>query len=87
MQCREACGACCIAISISSPMPGLPDGKPAGMRCPHLLADYRCALWGKAERPQACEGLRPAPDICGNNRDEALLLLQDLERLTHPGKR
>ena len=27
------CGACCIAPSISSAIPGMPDGKPAGVRC------------------------------------------------------
>ncbi|MCF5019628.1 YkgJ family cysteine cluster protein, partial [Pseudomonas lactis] len=29
MKCREGCGACCIAPSISSPLPGMPQGKPA----------------------------------------------------------
>ncbi|MGI5837047.1 MAG: YkgJ family cysteine cluster protein, partial [Chloroflexota bacterium] len=24
MKCRIGCGACCIAISISSPVPGMP---------------------------------------------------------------
>ncbi|MCR3872443.1 YkgJ family cysteine cluster protein, partial [Pseudomonas aeruginosa] len=28
MQCRAGCGACCIAPSISSPLPGMPAGKP-----------------------------------------------------------
>ncbi len=41
--CRAGCGACCIALSISSPIPGLPAGKPAGVRCPQLTADNRCA--------------------------------------------
>ena len=36
MQCRAGCGACCIAISISSPIPGMPLGKPAGVRCVQL---------------------------------------------------
>ncbi|HCL3974602.1 TPA: YkgJ family cysteine cluster protein, partial [Pseudomonas aeruginosa] len=26
MQCRAGCGACCIAPSISSPLPGMPAG-------------------------------------------------------------
>ena len=30
MECRTDCGACCIAPSISSPIPGMPQGKPAG---------------------------------------------------------
>ncbi|NYZ53719.1 YkgJ family cysteine cluster protein, partial [Escherichia coli] len=29
MECRPGCGACCTAPSISSPIPGMPDGKPA----------------------------------------------------------
>ncbi|WP_429347626.1 hypothetical protein [Paraburkholderia sp. Clong3] len=27
--CRPDCGACCIAPSISSPIPGMPNGKPS----------------------------------------------------------
>jgi Fe-S-cluster containining protein len=38
MNCRLGCGACCIAPSISSPIPGMPQGKPAGVRFdPYLL--------------------------------------------------
>ena len=51
MDCRSNCGACCIAISISSPIPGMPDGKPAGVRCLHLNDAMRCDLFGKSERP------------------------------------
>ena len=29
LSCRPGCGACCIAPSISSPIPDLPQGKPA----------------------------------------------------------
>ncbi|MBM3421317.1 MAG: YkgJ family cysteine cluster protein, partial [Bacteroidetes bacterium] len=36
MDCREGCGACCIALDISSSIPGMEGGKPAGMRCIHL---------------------------------------------------
>ncbi|MGO2368564.1 MAG: YkgJ family cysteine cluster protein, partial [Serratia sp. (in: enterobacteria)] len=32
MDCRADCGACCIAPSISSPIPGMPNGKPANTR-------------------------------------------------------
>lgn len=27
LDCRSGCGACCIAPSISSPIPGMPDGN------------------------------------------------------------
>jgi Fe-S-cluster containining protein len=30
MPCRNGCGACCIAPSISSPIPGMPHGKLSG---------------------------------------------------------
>ena len=36
MDCRPGCAACCIAPSISSPIPGMPHGKPAGVRCAQL---------------------------------------------------
>ena len=36
MICRSGCGACCLAPSISTPIPGMPQGKPAGVRCVQL---------------------------------------------------
>lgn len=65
-------------------MPGLPEGKPAGVRCPHLDDALRCRLWGDPRRPAVCDSLRPAPDLCGTNRDEAMHLLTRLEWLTAP---
>jgi len=82
MDCRSGCGACCIAPSITSPIPGMPHGKPAGVRCVQLLPDYRCALFGKPERPAFCTSLRPTEEMCGANRDDALDYLKDLEVLT-----
>ncbi|MEM9621252.1 MAG: YkgJ family cysteine cluster protein [Pseudomonadota bacterium] len=79
MQCRDHCGACCIAPSISSPLPGMPGGKPAGVRCAHLLADLRCGLWGLPERPQVCQQFQPEIGICGTSREQALVILTDLE--------
>jgi hypothetical protein len=84
MDCRFHCGACCIAPSISSPIPGMPQGKPAGVRCVQLLPDYRCALFGKPERPAVCLSLRPTEEMCGKNRDEALAHLTGLELATRP---
>ncbi|MBS7673106.1 YkgJ family cysteine cluster protein, partial [Vibrio cholerae] len=54
MKCREGCGACCIAPSISSPLPGMPQGKPAGVRCVHLSAEQLCQLFGQPQRPAVC---------------------------------
>jgi len=82
--CRPGCGACCIAPSISSPIPGLPHGKPAGVRCPHLTADLLCALFGRPERPAVCAAFPFRADHCGGSRSEALELLAELERLTRP---
>ena len=65
-------------------MPGMPNGKPAGVRCLHLTPDYRCALFGRPERPAFCQSLRPGPEMCGANRDEAMAILQRLERETGP---
>lgn len=82
MKCRAGCGACCIAPSISSPIPGMPDGKPAGVRCLHLSMDNLCGLFGSPERPAVCEDFKADPDICGNDRDEALHYIHWLEQET-----
>ena len=78
MECRKNCGACCIAASISSPIPGMPDGKPSGVRCIHLLDDMSCALYGDPSRPKVCVDFKPDPDFCGNSREEALRILYSL---------
>lgn len=82
MNCRPECGACCIAPSITSPIPGMPTGKPAGVRCIQLLGDNRCAIFGQPERPAFCGGLRPDTEMCGPNRIHALQWLGALERAT-----
>lgn len=87
MECRAGCGACCIAPSISSPLPGLPHGKPAGVRCPHLLPDLRCALFASPRRPEVCRLFPPSPQNCGRSPREALILLSALERATRPDGR
>ncbi|MCK8514731.1 YkgJ family cysteine cluster protein [Methylonatrum kenyense] len=84
MQCRPVCAACCIVPSISSPIPGMPEGKPAGVPCVQLIADLRCALFGKPERPVVCGKLRPAPDLCGVDSDDAFARLWAWERETSP---
>lgn len=81
-ECRVGCGACCIALSISSPIPGMPRGKPAGVRCIHLTDDYRCAIYDA--RPDVCRRLRPLREMCGETREDALRYLAALERATTP---
>ncbi len=85
MSCRDNCGACCIAPSITSPLPGMPDGKPAGVRCAQLTEDNRCAVFGRPERPAFCVTLQPSAEMCGASRDEALAWLAQLEQATRPG--
>ena len=84
MECRTGCGACCIAPSISSKIPGLPEGKPAGVACPQLTPDFRCALFGMKERPNCCSGLKASEEMCGQTRAEALDGLTRLEVMTRP---
>ncbi|OZI74329.1 YkgJ family cysteine cluster protein [Bordetella genomosp. 12] len=85
MECRAGCAACCIAPSISSPIPGMPDGKPAGVPCIQLDEAMRCRIFGHPERPRVCGSLAPARDMCGDTRHEALHWLTQVERLTAPG--
>ncbi len=85
IECRVGCGACCIVPSISSPIPGMPHGKPAGARCAQLSADNRCMLFGRPERPAVCVSLQPTVEMCGTTNEEAFIILTTLERLTSPG--
>jgi uncharacterized protein len=87
MNCRIGCAACCIAPSISSPIPGMTHGKPAGVRCIQLSDDNRCCLFGMAERPSVCASLRPSDEMCSNNDAEALERLTLLEQATRPEKK
>jgi uncharacterized protein len=85
MNCRPACAACCIAPSISTPLPGHPHGKPAGVACVQLDEQLRCRLFGRPERPAVCGSLQPSPEMCGDSREQALRWLGHLESSTRPG--
>ena len=85
MECRPRCAACCIAPSISSPIPGMPNGKPAGVPCIQLDEDLRCRIFGQPERPAVCGGLQPSEDMCGDSREQAMRWLGYMEDLTRPG--
>jgi Fe-S-cluster containining protein len=82
MDCRIGCGACCIAPSISSPIPGMLNGKPAGVRCIQLTDDNRCKLFGLPERPAVCSSLRPSEEMCGTTSEQAYTYLIHLEAIT-----
>jgi len=82
MSCRPGCAACCIAPSISSPIPGMLHGKPAGVPCIQLDAGGGCRLFGSPSRPTVCVSFPFLPEHCGASRDEGLRLLAELEALT-----
>ena len=89
MPCRSGCGACCIAPSISSPIPGMPGGKPAGVRCVQLAEDSRCMIFGDPLRPAVCGGLKARTEMCSDKkglpgREYALAYLDKLELATRP---
>lgn len=82
MLCRPGCGACCVAPSISSPLPGMPSGKPAGERCLHLSVENLCQLFGDPRRPAVCGEFDADPEVCGDSREDAIRLLGWLEQAT-----
>jgi hypothetical protein len=84
MDCRAGCGACCTALSISSAIPGMPAGKPAGVRCIQLDNENKCLLYRSPKRPAVCLGLKPSADMCGRNYEEAMANLKFLEEATRP---
>ncbi|NLY14973.1 MAG: YkgJ family cysteine cluster protein [Gammaproteobacteria bacterium] len=87
MLCRPGCGACCVAPSINTPLPGMPDGKPAGVRCLHLDESNLCRLFGSVERPGFCAGFTASPEVCGDSREEAIRIIGWLEGETAANQR
>jgi len=79
MKCRQRCGACCIYPSISSPIPGMPEGKPAGVRCINLDNNMKCTIFDSPERPVVCSGFKPEKLVCGDLAEEAYYILAQLE--------
>lgn len=86
MKCRDFCGACCIAPSISSPIPGMPQGKKANERCIQLDENNLCKIFWDPRRPKVCGDLAPSKEMCGQSREEALTYLEELEKATAPEK-
>ena len=81
-ECRKNCGACCIAPSISSPIPGMPNGKAAGVPCINLDSEMRCKIFDSPDRPKVCGSLQPSEDMCGSCRSDAMQYLEELEKMT-----
>ncbi|WP_416559877.1 YkgJ family cysteine cluster protein [Limnohabitans sp. yimb22184] len=87
LNCRPGCAACCTAPSISSPIPGMPGGKPAGVPCIQLDEQLRCKIFGQPERPAVCGQLQANVEMCGPLDDQgqfARIYLTRLEQLTLP---
>ncbi|WP_233902783.1 YkgJ family cysteine cluster protein [Vibrio campbellii] len=81
----SGCGACCIAPSISSPIPGMPEGKPAGVRCVQLNERNLCSIFNSPTRPIVCEEFKSDAIICHSGPKEALRILGELENTTVQG--
>lgn len=84
VACRAGCGACCIAPSISSPIPDMPNGKPAGVRCVQLDEFNQCLIFGLPTRPRVCLSLKPTLEMCGHDQLTALAYLEHLESAATP---
>ena len=87
LNCRSGCAACCTAPSISSPIPGMPSGKPAGVPCIQLDEQLCCKVFGQPERPAVCGQLQASVEMCGPLDDQgqfARIYLTRLEQLTRP---
>ncbi|TMP85600.1 hypothetical protein CWC05_17570 [Pseudoalteromonas ruthenica] len=82
MDCRLGCGACCIAPSISSAIPGMPNGKKAGERCVQLDTNNLCKLFNQPSRPAVCSQFSATTDVCGHTDAQAMWRITQLEALT-----
>lgn len=71
-----------MAPSITSPIPGMPSGKPAGVACIHLTADKRCAIFGSPGRPRVCADFMADEEVCGASGEEAVRILSWWEQAT-----
>jgi hypothetical protein len=60
----------------------MPDGKPAGVRCIHLDAEFLCAIFGRPERPAVCAGFKAEEQLCASDRESAIRMLGWLEQAT-----
>lgn len=60
----------------------MPEGKPANTRCVQLDDNNLCKLFADPRRPVVCESFTAQDYVCGRNREEALILLMELESLT-----
>lgn len=60
----------------------MPNGKQAGESCIQLLSDLSCAIFGDPSRPKVCTDFMPEEDTCGKGKEEAIIILKNLEEYT-----
>lgn len=60
----------------------MPNGKKAGERCIHLTQNLKCAIFLHPDRPMVCSSFKAEKLICGNNRQDAMRILTQLEGVT-----
>jgi len=84
MECRIGCGACCIEASIAEAIPGMPGGKPGGVRCVNLDDSNCCTIWNSPDYPSACRNFTPTLEFCGDSNEDAGRLLAEAEKATIP---
>lgn len=84
MECRPGCAACCIAPQIATPIPGMPNGKPAGVHCINLDQQLNCRIWNQPDYPPLCRAFKAAPEHCGDSQAQALRIITELEQATAP---
>lgn len=81
-ECRAGCAACCTVISISSALPGMPEGKPAGVRCVNLDEHNFCRLHGTPQYPKICASFPAEAEMCGNSNEHAYAFIRKMEEFT-----
>jgi hypothetical protein len=62
----------------------MPEGKPAGVRCIHLLDDYQCAIYNDPGKPKVCTDFNAELEFCGYDREEAMRILFSLSECPPP---
>lgn len=73
MQWRRPARLLHSTVDFLLPLPGMPAGKPAGVRCLHLDENHLCGLFpGRPERLAVCGQFSADPEICGDSREQAL---------------
>jgi uncharacterized protein len=85
MECRPNCGACCIAPTITSKLPNMPEGKPSGIYCVNLDPEsLSCNVWGTEDYPKFCADYQPCEAVCGKSKAEAMTNIYHLDEITTP---